>query len=285
MSNVIGGNGNGIRIVNSLEGCTLKDDGLVIEIFGPPKSGKSWQIKQLIERLQADPTFKDLRPNFNYRVFKFSVKDELSKEDRYAFHMCYVTSHHHYLNRIRRKRKHSDVPLEELDLVISDRGPTDDNSFAHTWFELGKMTDDERDRALLLSNEAEGWVNASILMYVPPEEALRREDEQTLEVVGHKRRGEVMNEPTLRQLCGFYELARLGERYRIVNSFTGKRQEVKLAQRPPIFVDGEKGSKEDNAAYIYDEVFKLFVPTTSEYYRSNGDRPHNYHYQVQPARA
>lgn len=285
MSNVIGGNGNGIRIVNSLEGCILKEDGLVIEVFGPPKSGKSWQIRKLIERLQTDSTFRGLRSDFNYRVFKFSVKDELSKEDRYAFHMCYVTSHHHNLNRIRRKRKHSDVQLEELDLVIADRGPTDDNSFAHTWYELGKMTDDERDRALLLSNEAEGWVNASILMYVSPEEALRREDKKTLEVVGHTRRGEVMNEATLRQLCEFYEHARMAERsYRIVSSFTGKREDVKLAQKPPIFIDGEKGTKEDNADYIYDEVFKLYVPTTSEY-RPNGDRSHNGQYQAQPARA
>ena len=274
------GNGKDVKVVQSLDGCILKDDGLIIEFFGPPKSGKSWQIKRLIERLQTDPKFRDIRPNFDYRVFKFSIKDELSKEDRYEFHMCYVTSHHHNLDRVRRKRKHSDVQLKGLDLIIADRGPIDDNSFAHTWYELGKMTDDERDRALLLSAEAESWVNASILMYVSPEEALRREDEQTLEVVGHKRRGEVMNEPTLKQLCGFYGFTISGNRYRIVNSFTGKRQDVKLAQRTPISVDGEKVSKENNADYIYDEVFKLFVPTSSEY-RPNGEgNPNNTYSEV-----
>jgi hypothetical protein len=150
----------GIKLVSSLDNFILKDGGLVIEILGPPKSGKTWQIVRLIEFLENDPEFRKLKPDFDYRVFKISMKDERNKDDRYDFHMCYAQAHAYNLRRVRQRRKHPDVELVDLDLVIADRGPLDDNIWPHVWYEEGKMTLEERDTALRTSQEAESLVNA-----------------------------------------------------------------------------------------------------------------------------
>lgn len=260
-----------ISLVTSLEGYILREGGLVIEFFGPPKSGKSWQITKLIELLKSDESFRELKPNFNYVVFKVSLKDERSKDDRFNFHMCYAQAHSYHLRRLRLNKKHPGVSLTPVDLVIADRGPIDDNHWPLVWTEEGKMSPFERDSALRVSYESEGLVNASILMYVSPEEALKREDEKTLEVVGHMRRGEVMNENTLATLCKLYKLGANGEEYKCVDP-DGKRKSFRLSRRRPIFVDAENISSEDNAGYIKEEVFKLFVPTSDEY-RRNGKQP------------
>src|SRR3989344_1852192 len=95
-----------IQKVSSLESYMLKEGGIVIEVFGPPKSGKTWQIIRLIEFLETDDEFRKLKPDFDYRVFKINLKDERSKDDRYNFHMCYAQAHASNLRMLRQRKKH-----------------------------------------------------------------------------------------------------------------------------------------------------------------------------------
>ncbi|MBU2639577.1 MAG: hypothetical protein KKG75_02595 [Nanoarchaeota archaeon] len=258
----MGGNGKSeIKIVSSLDDCILKEDGHIIEVFGPPKSGKTWQIKNLIDSLQENPEFMNLRPNFNYKVLKIDLKSQRSKTNRYSFHRSIAEAHAYNLRRVRLRKKNADVNLNELDLVIADRGPIDDNHWAFALSIEGELSEEQRDSCFALSREAEGLVNAGILVYVSPEEALSRENQIIREKTGHDRRiGSVMNQTSLRNLCELYQLTQVGIPYK------EERREIMLARRPVLFVDTTpEGSKEVNAKKIYDYVLQLSVPTTEEY--------------------
>ena len=257
---------DGILVVDSLDGFFLKDGGLVLEIFGPPKSGKSWQIRELVHRLQREPAFQRLWPDFDYRVLKINLKDDYSKEDRGNFHLCYALGHSYHLRAVRLKRKHPNVNRRGLDLVIADRGPIDDNYWAYELHEEGELSLEERDYALSISKGAEGLVDAGILIGISSEEALKREREKLREISDyHGRLGKVMNPTTLAGLCRIYNLTANRQPYRAVRTDRGYREAVNLTRRHILPINGEDQDKDANAQRIYDFVLQLSVPTSDEY--------------------
>ncbi len=261
-----------IEIVTSLEDCVLKEDGLVVEIFGMPKSGKTWHIKRVINTLKNDPEFMELRPNFTYRCYKDDIKNRRSKKNRYSFHRCKVLDHEENLREVKNlDRKHSGIHLYELDLVLADRASIDDNHFAYGLYEEREIDLGQREKVLEISQEAEGLIDAGVLFYVTPEEALRREHETIKEIAEYERRwGKVMNPDTLERLSRIYDLTRKREAYKTVNK-RGEPTEVDITTRHVKSIDTTMpDSKEVNQGELYKFFFELFVPTSDEY-RLNGN--------------
>jgi hypothetical protein len=78
-----------------------------------------------------------------------------------------------------------------------------------------------------------------------------------------------MNEHTLAVMCGLYHLSGHKLPYRSPDS-RGNMRNFVLSKKKPIYVDTQNEDPWDNAEYIRDETFKLFVPTATEH--KNGGR-------------
>tara|TARA_Y100000034_G_C6879957_1_gene403029 strand:- start:1103 stop:1933 length:831 start_codon:yes stop_codon:yes gene_type:complete len=252
-----------IEIVHSLDNYVLKDDGLVIEVFGIPKSGKSWQIKRVLRRLSRDPKFRAMVPDFEFVVYKDDIKERFSKDPRYEFHRCKVLDHETNLRRVRQPRKPGD-DLTPVNLVVSDRGPIDDNHWAYELHEEREISLTEREDLLDISREAEKLVHAGVLVYVDPEEAFKREHE-TVQETGHpSRRGRVMNPNTLGGLASVYDFTRRREKYSTIDRKENPI-ETRITTRDILSIDTtDYNSKKSNADEVYRFFFDLFVPTSEE---------------------
>lgn len=255
-----------IEVVHSLEDYILKDNGLVVEIFGIPKSGKSWHTKNVLRALSANPEFMDMVPDFSWVVYKDDVKGRFSKDPRYEFHKIKVLHHASNLTEVRHGRRPSNSRPRPVDLVISDRGPIDDNHWAYALNEEREITLEERENVLDISRRAESLVHAGVLVYVDTEEALRREHEDIREVADYRsRRGRVMNHDTLEILSNVYSFTRDRMRYPTINR-RQEPEEVRITTRQVFYIDTTPpDSKEYNAMQLYNFFFELFVPTRGEH--------------------